>query len=265
MTKFGPFMNSAFSAEVAAFAQEQTQKAVQGRFEASQGRQANQYQQSQLRGFKKDFDARTAKERERLVAANNALEMLLSNNPVGEQAVITQLAKLSGEVGALTDTDVARYGGSKDLVERAKQMTTSLLTGELTEANRKYLTQIARMYKRVVQNKISAEATRDAESAERVLGVPKDQVFSVINPLTDYGPEPKDARNKVPAAKDQAPKQISSFREDPRLIKMQETIQNSLKAGKSTAMEIEAKTIAFLESRGFKNAKALAREMLGVK
>lgn len=121
--------------------------------------------QSAVRNIKKDFDSNIKDNRKRLEAADNALVLLSQDRPISEEVVKTQLARLAGEVGNLTEQDLARFGGSKDLVSRGRQLLTTLATGKLTPENKKQLIGIAKAFRKVVVAKIRAEGKRQIEGA----------------------------------------------------------------------------------------------------
>ena len=123
---------------------------------------------------KKGFDSTIKKERERMTAADNALSLLNSGKPISEEVVKTQLARLAGEVGNLTENDISRFGGSKDLISRGKQFFTTLSTGKLTPENKKQLIEITNEFRNVVSKKIELEGKRSAKGAEQLGLTPKE-------------------------------------------------------------------------------------------
>lgn len=163
-----------------------SQQAQADRFAASLGirregqeREDLNKERTRLMQVKNSFNSRIKAFKDRLGAADNALALLNSNKPISDEAVKTQIARLSGEVGALTDQDVARFGGAKDLLSRGKQLVETLSTGKLTPENKKQLVQITRELRSVVANKIKAEAQTDVESAQD-LGLNPSQVQKVL-------------------------------------------------------------------------------------
>jgi len=83
--------------------------------------------------FEKDSEVRVI--REALGKIEPAKRALESGSPMAPGLAQSALARLSGEVGALTETDLSRFGGKQDLVSKvgrlvAKQSTGAPLTGE---------------------------------------------------------------------------------------------------------------------------------------
>ena len=89
---------------------------------------------------------RDTKQNKQLQYAQNARSLLESGNPIAEQASRTQIARLSGEVGVLTDADVNRFGGKQSVAAKLQQAGKKLLTGELTKENRELLITVARRF-----------------------------------------------------------------------------------------------------------------------
>lgn len=95
-------------------------------------------QQKDLTNIVKDFKASDAYKKslaalQDAVAADSLLLAANSGNPIAANAARTKLARMSGEVGALSDTDLAAYGGSPAYRSQAKrfanlQKTTIPLT-----------------------------------------------------------------------------------------------------------------------------------------
>jgi hypothetical protein len=130
--------------------------------------------------IKDKFDQNTRKDFERYTAANNALALLQSNLPIADEASKTQLARLSGEVGNLTEQDLARFGGSRDLRERASQLFTTAKEGKLTAENRRQLVTIAQEFKKIVEAKIKAQADRSIKGST-TLGIDSEKVKQLID------------------------------------------------------------------------------------
>lgn len=130
---------------------------------APNARLAEQFEINKITGIKDSFEQEIRKDLDRFTAANNALALLNSNLPIADEASKTQLARLAGEVGALTEPDLQRFGGSKDLKERAAQLFATAAEGKLTTENRRQLKIIANEFKSIVEAKIRAQAERSVE------------------------------------------------------------------------------------------------------
>lgn len=74
--------------------------------------------------------------------ADNALALLESGKTSGQdlvRAIQTMLAKSSGQVGILTEQDVAGFNGRADAISRLERAISTTLQGKLPEGDRKFL------------------------------------------------------------------------------------------------------------------------------
>lgn len=136
------------------------------------------------------FDSKVAKQKDKLTAADNILTLLDSKQPMSDSAVRTQLARLSGEVGALSDFDVKAWSGDQALLERAKQYMSLASEGKLTDANRTQMKQVAQTMKQIVQNRIKIEADRTIKLGKNA-GVDEETIrdsLGLEELLTSQGP-----------------------------------------------------------------------------
>lgn len=79
------------------------------------------------------------------IAAASRIRGLLTedpDNPILLGAVQTQLPRLMGEVGVLTDKDVGRFGGSQALLAKGKQVIEKAVEGTLDEDNIAFMKRI---------------------------------------------------------------------------------------------------------------------------
>lgn len=97
---------------------------------------------------------------DRLGAADSADELLRINNPISGEAAKTAVARLSGEVGALTDSDVNRFGGSKALSDKLSSIGKQAYDGKLTAENRQYLSEVVGAYRKSLTNSKAAYAKK---------------------------------------------------------------------------------------------------------
>lgn len=109
-----------------------------------------QQSQAVLDRAQRAYETKTSKLDDRLAYANSAEETLslaAQGNAIAAEAAKTQIARLSGEVGNLTEQDVQRFGGSKAISARLEQAATQLASGTLTPQNQAYLMQIVSAFK----------------------------------------------------------------------------------------------------------------------
>lgn len=130
--------------------------------------------------FNKDKVA--VKALEGINSAEDAEALLDSNTPIGDEAVKRSLARLSGEVGVLTDQDVKAFGGSKSAQDRLNQSVKQLIDGKLTEENRKYMKTILNVFKNRRSEQLDKQAVKIAQQGSNRLGIDVKEAYEAIRP-----------------------------------------------------------------------------------
>lgn len=125
------------------------------------------------------FNSLTKKQRDGLNAAEQFLTAIRLNNPVSDQFAIFKLAKTADDGGRLSDQDVERFGGSKALGAQIRQVKETAKTGQLTDANRRFMTEIAMSMIKHNQDKIEKRAKSYAKRRSKVIGV---DIYEYIKP-----------------------------------------------------------------------------------
>lgn len=92
--------------------------------------------------------------------AKDAETLLDTNSPVTTEVFKRKMARLSSEVGVLTEQDVRSFGGSRALADRVTQIANEWINGTFTEKNRNYYKEIIGILKRSQQSKMNAEIAR---------------------------------------------------------------------------------------------------------
>lgn len=172
VTKFGPFLNNAMSAESMAFERGNRREQQQDQYDETKEKQIT----LDLKG---SFDQNVKNDRIKLQAVDTVLTMLNGNNPVSHKAAQAQMTKAMEGGGVMTDQDVVRYGGSSDLLSRAKQFLNTSYEGELTDANRKLMQETMNELRSVVTAKIMDEENRQV-AAGAAMGVRPDKIRQVL-------------------------------------------------------------------------------------
>lgn len=88
------------------------------------------------------------KSNESIGQANNVIQLVQSDNPIGHSAIPTFMARAAGEVGNLSEGDKAPFGGSQALSARIKQVTQTYRNGELTPENQQFVIDLANVMKK---------------------------------------------------------------------------------------------------------------------
>jgi hypothetical protein len=130
------------------------------------------------------------------------LEALInSKNPIAKPTVQRLLARISGEVGRLTDQDVQAFGGSQAIMSRVEQFFSTAATGQFSEENVKYIRQlmdvmrvknIEGLEKRKIKfkNQFSNVLKKDIDTIEQLID-PKDPVEFLKNKIKNMSHEQK--------------------------------------------------------------------------
>lgn len=144
--------------------------------------------------LRNDFDVKNSTKQ--LQYAASVKKLLSTENPVANDASRTQIARLSGEVGVLTDRDVARFGGRQDAVSKVKRMGKKIMTGKLTMQDRKDLREVAELFELSAQEKLNNRLMNLAQGQSEAYGVPIDRIMPLVNAygtMQDMGQEQSQA------------------------------------------------------------------------
>ena len=114
--------------------------------------------------------------------ANRAKQLLATNNPISAAVVTRALARMSGEVGVMTDKDVESFAGSKALTAQAKQLLEQASTGKLTPENREFMLEIIETMEKVESNILEKRGQQYSEQFGQLPTLQKDKVESLIKP-----------------------------------------------------------------------------------
>lgn len=120
-------------------------------------------------------------------AANNVLELLSSGNPIAYQSIPTYMARLSGEVGNLSEADKKPFGGSQALNDRFQQAFESAKDGKLTPENIKFVGDLVTKLKgKAVENRENTARRYSDQYGGSRAGVSPEGVFKYLAPGSDY-------------------------------------------------------------------------------
>jgi len=133
-----------------------------------------------LTSAKRSFDTNTKKERERVDATLDAETLLKSPGAISAEVAKRRLARLAGETGVLTDSDINAFAGSRALLDRANQLLNTAYSGKLTEKNKQEMLSIIQTMRQNITKNLQAEADRQIESTSGIYGIPRERVQSAI-------------------------------------------------------------------------------------
>jgi len=131
-----------------------------------------------------DFNSAIKDDMKALGQVRSAREALASNNPVADEAIKTMLAKASGEVGNLTETERDMFGGSKSIMSRLRRMGQRAASGELPEEDKQLLFKLLDVYENGTNSKITGQAELRASQLSKITGIEPEKAAGVIYP--DY-------------------------------------------------------------------------------
>lgn len=120
----------------------------------------------QERDLIEDFnkDKIVSKIREQVKNADSALTLLESKNPIGDKAIRPFMARLTGEVGNLTEAEQAVFSGNPQLWEWAKRTANIyLVDGTIPDSDRALLTDLAKQMRDAAAANYDKEARRYAD------------------------------------------------------------------------------------------------------
>lgn len=143
---------------------------------------------------------------EGLAAANMAESLLDNDSPIADSAIKRQLARLSGEVGVMTDQDVASFGGSQAIKDKLSQSIKMMTDGKLTKQNKDYMRKLIDTMKARREAQLVERAEFHAEQGAKRLGISKEEALDNILPghdtikkVTQKASQPAQAPQAAPA------------------------------------------------------------------
>jgi hypothetical protein len=149
------------------------------------GETDKQRQEKLINSFNKDRIILSSNDA--LNAGKRAKEMLMRNNPISGQVVKRALARMSGEVGVMTDKDVEDFAGSKAFTDRFKAIVTQATTGKLTPENREFMLQIIEDGAKVENQILEERSKLFGAQFGQVKGQSSEEVESLISPEVPKG------------------------------------------------------------------------------
>jgi hypothetical protein len=122
-----------------------------------------------------------------LSAADVVKQGLMMKNPIMDQAIKTQLARMMGEVGAMSNQDIERFGGSKSIQERIDQALGTATGGILSEDNRQYLLALTDTFQQSIGRQNNERLDAQAKKYGTIFKIPDDDLNFVTEPYKYSG------------------------------------------------------------------------------
>lgn len=135
--------------------------------------------------------------------ADNAMALLQAGKDSGQdlvRAIQTMLAKSSGQVGVLTEQDVAGFNGRADVMSRLQRLALTTVKGKLPEEDRKFLMNFAKTMQAAARRNLQESTEVKKQQLTDDLGVKPEQAAGLLNiPQRVLMPEePKGASGLTP-------------------------------------------------------------------
>ena len=127
-------------------------------------------------------DAMVKKNRQAIDAATTIRDLISSKNPIAANAIPTYMARLSGEVGNLSEPDKKPFGSTQQIDEKLKQITNYWMKGQLTPENANYLNALVDTIERTNVSNMDRTARRMANQYGAVQGKDPNEIYKTINP-----------------------------------------------------------------------------------
>lgn len=93
-------------------------------------------------------------------AAGTIKELALSDNPIAANSIPTFMARMSGEVGNLSEADKRPFGGSQAIMARLEAAFTQQSQGQLSPENRRYILNLAQLIEKRSNDILDAQAAK---------------------------------------------------------------------------------------------------------
>lgn len=125
-------------------------------------------------------DKRVVKAYQALDSSNDIHELVLSGNPIAAAAIPTYSARMSGEVGNLSEPDKKPFGGTRAILGRIEQSLKQMADGTLTEDNRKFMIELTSLIKKRAYEKINSEAMNTSKQKKGLYGLKESDIYEKL-------------------------------------------------------------------------------------
>jgi hypothetical protein len=140
-------------------------------------------------------DARVKKAYQSLDAATDIKNFVDSGNPIAANSIPTYSARMSGEVGNLSEADKRPFGGSQAILKRIDASLTQMSKGTLTPDNAVFIKGLTDIVERRAYEKIHSEAVNTSKQKKGLFGLTENDIYNRLY----MGPEiKKETENESP-------------------------------------------------------------------
>lgn len=169
----------------------------------------------------------TEKNRDAVVAASN-VRSLLQAPADGKmdydilRAIQNQLARGNGEVGAMTENDVAPYGGKPTIMGKLQRWTAMQTVGQLPPEDRKLLSDLSLIMEKNARNGIKMQSQPYVANVQRDTGLQGEQAFTLLGGEASTIPS-----QQIPAPQASSASGLNPEQRKQRILEL----QNKIKSG----------------------------------
>lgn len=146
------------------------------------------HKQEALDEFKKDKLILKYQEKADMAKNARSLAAEAKTNPTAAAAMLRSLARASGEVGVLTDQDVAAFGGSQAIIAKMQRAAEKAASGKLPQADLAFILQLTNAMEKASRANI---ISRGRELARQVSQTNKEFTEKELHGLYGVGEENK--------------------------------------------------------------------------
>lgn len=143
-------------------------------------------------------DGSVKKSQQSLDSAGDIKNLALSGNPIAAGAIPTYAARMSGEVGNLSEADKRPFGGSMAISNRLDASLTQMAKGQLTPQNQKFIVELADIIEKRSRDKMDSVARKYAKQYSSDSPYFKEEdLFNAVRPDVSAPQETPSSGNKI--------------------------------------------------------------------
>jgi hypothetical protein len=136
-------------------------------------------------GLVEKFNADPAvkKAQQSMDAAKTIRDLALSGNPIAASSIPTYSARMSGEVGNLSEADKKPFGGSQAIAEKINAAMKQMSTGRLSDSNKKFIINLSDIIEKRSNQNMSSLARLRAKQYSKIESYgTEDELFNLLRP-----------------------------------------------------------------------------------
>lgn len=129
-------------------------------------------------------DPSVKKSQQSLDSANMIRDLAISGNPIGASAIPTYSARMSGEVGNLSEADKKPFGGSQAVIKKVEAALKQMATGRLSDDNKRFIIELSEIVEKRAGKNLDNLARVRAKQYSRVEGYgTENELYNTLRPV----------------------------------------------------------------------------------